>query len=98
LAVADGVVQPDHRHTRRRRAVGGERLRVRLGPDGGALDVDRRQTGLGPVRTGHPVEKMAQSIHAGDSSQICDGSAASLLMSADKAQSLGLKRQRREAA
>jgi acetyl-CoA acyltransferase len=52
------------------------------------------------IRRGTPIEKMAQLkpafkedgvIHAGNSSQICDGSAALLLMSAEKAKSLGLK-------
>jgi acetyl-CoA acyltransferase len=52
------------------------------------------------IRRGTPIEKMAQLkpafkedgvIHAGNSSQICDGSAALLLMSAEKARSLGLK-------
>ncbi|HEU4362595.1 MAG TPA: thiolase family protein [Mycobacterium sp.] len=51
------------------------------------------------IRRGTPIEKMAQLkpafkedgvIHAGNSSQISDGSAALLLMSADKAKSLGL--------
>jgi acetyl-CoA acyltransferase len=52
------------------------------------------------IRRGGSVEKMAQLktafkedgvIHAGNSSQISDGSAALLFMSAEKAQSLGLK-------
>jgi acetyl-CoA acyltransferase len=52
------------------------------------------------IRRGTPMEKMAQLkpafkedgvIHAGNSSQISDGSAALLFMSADKAKSLGLK-------
>src|ERR1700754_1210868 len=52
------------------------------------------------IRRGTPIEKMAQLkpafkedgvIHAGNSSQISDGSAALLLMSAEKAKSLGLK-------
>ncbi len=52
------------------------------------------------IRRGTPMEKMAQLkpafkengvIHAGNSSQISDGSAALLFMSAQKAQSLGLK-------
>jgi acetyl-CoA acyltransferase len=52
------------------------------------------------IRRGTPIEKMAQLkpafkedgvIHAGNSSQISDGSAALLFMSADKAKSLGLK-------
>jgi acetyl-CoA acyltransferase len=52
------------------------------------------------IRRGGSVEKLAQLkpafkedgvIHAGNSSQISDGSAALLLMSAEKAQSLGLK-------
>ena len=52
------------------------------------------------IRRGTPMEKMAQLkpafkedgvIHAGNSSQICDGSAALLFMSAEKAKSLGLK-------
>lgn len=51
------------------------------------------------IRRGTPIEKMAQLkpafkedgvIHAGNSSQISDGSAALLLMTADKAKSLGL--------
>jgi acetyl-CoA acyltransferase len=52
------------------------------------------------IRRGGSVEKMAQIkpafkedgvIHAGNASQISDGSAALLFMSAEKAQSLGLK-------
>jgi acetyl-CoA acyltransferase len=52
------------------------------------------------IRRGTPIEKMAQLkpafkedgvIHAGNSSQISDGSAALLFMSAEKAKSLGLK-------
>ena len=52
------------------------------------------------IRRGTTIEKMAQLkpafkedgvIHAGNSSQISDGSAALLLMSAEKAKSLGLK-------
>lgn len=52
------------------------------------------------IRRGTPIEKLAQLkpafkedgvIHAGNSSQISDGSAALLFMSAEKAQSLGLK-------
>ena len=52
------------------------------------------------IRRGTPMEKMAQLkpafkedgvIHAGNSSQISDGSAALLFMSAEKASSLGLK-------
>ena len=52
------------------------------------------------IRRGGSVEKLAQLkpafkedgvIHAGNSSQICDGSAALLLMSAEKAKALGLK-------
>ena len=52
------------------------------------------------IRRGTPMEKMAQLkpafkedgvIHAGNSSQISDGSAALLFMSAEKAKSLGLK-------
>ena len=52
------------------------------------------------IRRGTPMEKMASLkpafkedgvIHAGNSSQISDGSAALLLMSAEKARSLGLK-------
>ena len=52
------------------------------------------------IRRGTPMEKMAQLkpafkdggvIHAGNSSQISDGSAALLLMSAEKAKALGIK-------
>lgn len=52
------------------------------------------------IRRGGTIEKMAQIkpafrehgvIHAGNASQISDGSAALLFMSAEKAQSLGLK-------
>jgi acetyl-CoA acyltransferase len=52
------------------------------------------------IRRGTPIEKMAQIepafkedgvIHAGNSSQISDGSAALLFMSAEKAKELGLK-------
>lgn len=52
------------------------------------------------IRRGTPIEKMAQLkpafkedgvIHAGNSSQISDGAAALLIMSAEKAKSLGLK-------
>src|ERR1700759_5703293 len=52
------------------------------------------------IRRGTPMEKMAQLkpafkedgvIHAGNSSQISDGSAAILFMSAEKAKALGLK-------
>jgi acetyl-CoA acyltransferase len=52
------------------------------------------------IRRGTPIEKMAQLkpafkedgvIHAGNSSQISDGSAALLFMTAEKAKSLGLK-------
>jgi acetyl-CoA acyltransferase len=52
------------------------------------------------IRRGTPIEKMAQIkpaykeggvIHAGNSSQISDGSAALLFMSAEKAAELGLK-------
>jgi acetyl-CoA acyltransferase len=52
------------------------------------------------IRRGTPMEKMASLkpafkedgvIHAGNSSQISDGSAAVLFMSAEKAKSLGLK-------
>ncbi|TDH48357.1 thiolase family protein [Mycobacterium eburneum] len=52
------------------------------------------------IRRGTPIEKMAQLkpafkedgvIHAGNSSQISDGSAALLVMSAEKAKALGLK-------
>ncbi|OBG89854.1 acetyl-CoA acetyltransferase [Mycobacterium sp. E136] len=52
------------------------------------------------IRRGTPIEKMAQLkpafkedgvIHAGNSSQISDGSAALLFMSAEKAKELGLK-------
>jgi acetyl-CoA acyltransferase len=52
------------------------------------------------IRRGTTIEKMGELkpafkedgvIHAGNSSQICDGSAALLFMSADKAKSLGLK-------
>ena len=52
------------------------------------------------IRRGTPIEKMAAIkpafkedgvIHAGNSSQISDGSAALLFMSAEKAKSLGLK-------
>ena len=52
------------------------------------------------IRRGTPIEKMAQLkpafkedgvIHAGNSSQISDGSAALLFMSAEKAKALGLK-------
>ncbi len=52
------------------------------------------------IRRGTPMEKMAQLkpafkedgvIHAGNSSQISDGSAALLFMSAQKAESLGVK-------
>jgi acetyl-CoA acyltransferase len=52
------------------------------------------------IRRGTPIEKMAQLkpafkedgvIHAGNSSQISDGSAAILIMSAEKAKELGLK-------
>jgi acetyl-CoA acyltransferase len=52
------------------------------------------------IRRGTPIEKMAQLkpafkedgvIHAGNSSQISDGSAALLFMSAEMAKSLGLK-------
>ena len=52
------------------------------------------------IRRGTPIEKMAQLkpafkedgvIHAGNSSQISDGSGALLMMSGEKAKSLGLK-------
>ncbi|MFZ0832067.1 MAG: thiolase family protein [Mycobacterium sp.] len=52
------------------------------------------------IRRGTPIEKMAQLkpafkddgvIHAGNSSQISDGSAAVLIMTDEKAKSLGLK-------
>jgi acetyl-CoA acyltransferase len=52
------------------------------------------------IRRGTTIEKMGELkpafkeggvIHAGNSSQICDGSAALLFMSAEKAKSLGLK-------
>src|SRR6202012_50909 len=52
------------------------------------------------IRRGTPMEKMASLkpalkedgvIHAGNSSQISDGAAALLFMSAEKAKSLGLK-------
>jgi len=52
------------------------------------------------IRRGTPMDKMAQLkpafkddgvIHAGNSSQISDGSAALLMMTADKAKSLGLR-------
>ncbi len=52
------------------------------------------------IRRGTPIEKMAQLkpafkedgvIHAGNSSQISDGSAALLFMSAEKAKALGVK-------
>src|SRR5699024_153493 len=52
------------------------------------------------IRRGTTIEKMAQLkpafkedgvIHAGNSSQISDGAAALLFMSADKAKALGLK-------
>lgn len=52
------------------------------------------------IRRGTPIEKMAQLkpafkedgvIHAGNSSQISDGAAALLIMSAEKAKALGLK-------
>ena len=52
------------------------------------------------IRRGTPIEKMAQLkpafkedgvIHAGNSSQISDGAAAVLMMSDEKAKSLGLK-------
>ncbi|UXA11554.1 thiolase family protein [Mycobacterium sp. SMC-8] len=52
------------------------------------------------IRRGTPIEKMAQLksafrengvIHAGNSSQISDGSAALLFVSADKAKSLGIR-------
>nr|WP_090278001.1 thiolase family protein [Mycolicibacterium komanii]CRL73337.1 acetyl-CoA acetyltransferase [Mycolicibacterium komanii] len=52
------------------------------------------------IRRGTPIEKMAQLkpafkedgvIHAGNSSQISDGSAALLFMTAEKAKELGLK-------
>src|SRR6201991_2841841 len=52
------------------------------------------------IRRGTPIEKMAQLkpafkedgvIHAGNSSQISEGAAALLFMSAEKAKSLGLK-------
>jgi acetyl-CoA acyltransferase len=65
-------------------------------------DADQETTVLKDegIRRGTPIEKMAQLkpafkedgvIHAGNSSQISDGSAALLFMSAEKAKSLGLK-------
>ena len=65
-------------------------------------DADQESTVLKDegIRRGTPIEKMAQLkpafkedgvIHAGNSSQISDGSAALLFMSAEKAKSLGLK-------
>ena len=63
-------------------------------PDGNVITKDEG------IRLGTTLEKMAQLktvfkedgvIHAGNSSQISDGSAALLFMSAEKAKSLGLK-------
>lgn len=66
-------------------------------------DVDGNQTVVSRdegIRRGTPIEKMAQLkpafkeggvIHAGNSSQISDGSAALLVMSAERAKALGIK-------
>lgn len=62
--------------------------------DGNLVSIDEG------IRRGTTLEKMGQLkaaftedgvIHAGNSSQICDGSAALLFMSAERAKALGLK-------
>ncbi len=70
---------------------------IRTGADDGENTVMNRDEG---IRLGTTLEKMASLkpafsedgvIHAGNSSQISDGSGALLFMSAEKAKSLGLK-------
>jgi acetyl-CoA acyltransferase len=70
---------------------------IRVTDDQGNQTVVSKDEG---IRRGTPMEKMAQLkpafkdggvIHAGNSSQISDGSAALLLMSAEKAKALGIK-------
>ena len=70
---------------------------IKVSADGAENTVVLKDEG---IRRGTTLEKMAQLkpafsedgvIHAGDSSQISDGSGALLFMSAEKAKSLGLK-------
>src|SRR6201987_4976133 len=73
--------------------LGGPIAPVQL-PDGQVLSADeglRRGTTPEKLAGLKPAFKEGGVIHAGNSSQISDGSAALLFMSADKAKSLGLK-------
>ncbi len=63
-------------------------------PDGITVDVDqgpRAETSLEKLATLQPSFKPGGQVTAGNSSQISDGAAAVLLMSADRAKSLALK-------
>jgi acetyl-CoA acyltransferase len=63
-------------------------------PDGATVDVDqgpRAETSLEKLAALQPSFKPGGQVTAGNSSQISDGAAAVLLMSAERARSLGLK-------
>jgi acetyl-CoA acetyltransferase family protein len=63
-------------------------------PDGATVDVDqgpRAETSIEKLATLQPSFKPGGQVTAGNSSQISDGAAAVLLMSAERARSLGAK-------
>jgi acetyl-CoA acyltransferase len=63
-------------------------------PDGGTVDVDqgpRAETSLEKLASLSPSFKPDGQVTAGNSSQISDGAAALILMSADRAKSLAIK-------
>ncbi len=63
-------------------------------PDGNTVDVDqgpRAETSLEKLASLQPSFKPGGQVTAGNSSQICDGAAAVLLMSAERARALGVK-------
>ncbi len=70
-----------------------EIVQVKL-PDGATVDVDqgpRAETSMEKLATLKPSFKPDGQVTAGNSSQISDGAAAVLLMTAERAKSLGLK-------
>ena len=70
-----------------------EIVQIKL-PDGAAVDVDqgpRADTSLEKLAALQPSFKPGGQVTAGNSSQISDGAAAVLLMSAERARALGIK-------
>lgn len=70
-----------------------EIVQIKL-PDGAAVDIDqgpRADTSLEKLAALQPSFKPGRQVTAGNSSQISDGAAAVLLMSAERARALGIK-------